>query len=590
MCERILILLSFLGLLLPLTGQEILLNKEYNAKTGTSLRMTAMSNMLPSSGYLSIRVNVRNGEKIRHIWNFNFTSQDQHWGDYNSLASSFTLTCDPGKQRNVEFLIPLVTAINDDSSLLLETQVMSNFRGIKEQHEMTTEHVHSLPDVLMSEALDTVNSGTLDTTNSSSRRHGGFVDFAGNFSPTALSPDWRAYSGFDLMMLTSADWKQIAPGAKTAILKWNRLGGRILIYGTDPSVTLHSLGFQDANNKTTLIRSSGQIELHELPPRSILDPKETIRLAAAGEFKPQAELYAKELAHDWPLQNLFGERSFNPIFLILILIAFGIIVGPINLFVFAKANQRHRLFITTPIISLTASAILIAIIILQDGFGGKGLRSALIEIQPEENAAYIHQEQIARTGVLLKTSFETNGDTLVHAAALGKSRWTRVTPENNGAESRYRLAFKDQNVVRWDGDWYKSRSEYGHILTAVKATRGRLERLPSSGDAPVVTSTFPYPLKTIYYQDQDGNYWKSAHALASGEQIQLTSIPESSYLEWLRKQKENFHSYNQTRLELLTDRDDHFTALAGKEALIETLSSLKWQKSSALLTGTVARP
>ena len=44
-----------------------------------------------------------------------------------------------------------------------------------------------------------------------------------------------------------------------------------------------------------------------------------------------------------------------------ILIAFGIIVGPVNLFVIARQGRRHRLFWTTPLISLIASLLLIAL-------------------------------------------------------------------------------------------------------------------------------------------------------------------------------------------------------------------------------------
>ena len=88
------------------------------------------------------------------------------------------------------------------------------------------------------------------------------------------------------------------------------------------------------------------------------------------------------------------------------LVLFGILVGPVNLFVLAKSGRRHRLFITTPLISLGASLLLILLIIFQDGFGGRGMRRVLMEVRPDagQNAAFLHQEQIARTGILTGTA------------------------------------------------------------------------------------------------------------------------------------------------------------------------------------------
>ncbi|NIP92090.1 MAG: hypothetical protein GWO24_00865, partial [Akkermansiaceae bacterium] len=85
---------------------------------------------------------------------------------------------------------------------------------------------------------------------------------------------------------------------------------------------------------------------------------------------------------------------------------------------------RHRLFITTPLISLGASLLLVVLILFQDGFGGSGQRVTLMEIGPE-NTAYLSQEQIARTGVLLKTGFTTTEHGYFSPVMIKDSRWAR---------------------------------------------------------------------------------------------------------------------------------------------------------------------
>ena len=571
---------------LTLTAQQELYDHTYNPKTGTSLTVTTMSSSLPSSGYMAVRVSARNGEKIPVSWNFNFTSSDHSYSNSNELSSSFSLSCAAGKQKNVEFLVPLVTAIPSDSPLALEVNINGRPPLTSTFEKMETDQSHDWPGILMSEVLDTPNSGPLNSA-ASSRSHYGNPNFAGKFIPRNLSENWRAYSGYDIIMLTSADWKEISPGAKTAILKWNRLGGRIIIYGVSPSTTLSSLSLEgEAESSEKILRSWGSIELLPLPKSSLLDPSATVKLVKGGRLKPKGKIFGDELASHWPLQYAFGERSFNPVFFILILITFGIIVGPINLFVFAKSGQRHRLFITTPIISLTASALLLLIIVFQDGFGGKGHRLALIEVQPEENTAYIQQQQIARTGVLFKTSFKTKDHAIVSPATLNESRWARITSTNSGGESRYRINFEDKNTNSLSGDWYKSRSEYGHLVSSIQSTRGRLELLSPNGP-PTITSTFDFPLKKIYYLDSNGGVWQSSASLDSGRKIQLTPGADTDFDKMLQEQTDRLNKDSATRLESTAERRGHFIALSEEGPFIDTLSSLSWKESTAIITGPV---
>ena len=570
------------------SAQYELYDKVYNPKTGTSLTVTAMSETLPASGYMAVRVSARNGEKIPVSWSFNFTSRDHSWADCNELTSTFSLSCAAGRQKNVEFMVPLVTAIHADSPLFLQLAISGRPPLTGGVVEMDNDYTQSWPCILMSETLDTPNSGPLDAAVSGGSGRSSNGDFAGRFFPRSLTEDWRGYSGFDIMMLTSEDWKEISPGAKTAILKWNRLGGRIIIYRSNDSVGFASLGIEGEEIvPDELARTWGTVEL--MPPSFFsptLDPKFTVSLVKKGQLAPHAEVFGNELASSWPLQYTFGERSFNPVFFILILIAFGIIVGPINLFVFAKSGQRHKLFITTPIISLTASALLLVIIVFQDGFGGRGLRLALIEVQPEENTAYIEQQQIARTGVLLKTSFKGKENAIVSPVALDESRWTRITPSNVGGESRYRITNGEKNTLELSGDWFKSRSEYGHLVTSIQATRGRLELLSPNGQ-PTLTSTFDFPLKKVYYVDDSGGVWQSSGEITSGRKAQLVTCPDKTFDKWQNEKRRDLNTNAKKRFNLVANRPGHFIAIAEEGPFIDTLATLKWQESTALITGPI---
>jgi len=299
---------------------------------------------------------------------------------------------------------------------------------------------------------------------------------------------------------------------------------------------------------------------------------------------PHASLL-NDYAGSWPLHITLGQKNFNITFFILILLAFGILVGPINLFVFAKAGKRHKLFITTPIISLGASALLIIIIMFQDGFGGRGHRLILMEIQSDENKAYIIQEQAVRTGVLMGSSFETSEPTMITPVALSRSRWSRVVT-NGEAPSSY-TANHGSNGLDVSGDWFQSRSIHGHLLKTVRPTRGKIELSPRAG-VPTLTSSFDFDLETLFYHAEDNTWWKT-EALQKGHSIALTPSSESEFKTWLKKQSDRFSRQNTQHLNNIATEAGRFFTVTEKATAIDTYGSIKWLSTTAVLTGPVSR-
>lgn len=594
-------LLAFLALLLawtgPLFGQNPLYDVIYNKKN-SRLAVTAMSSTVPTSGFLAVRVEAQNNETVPITWRFNFTSKDVQWAsDGNRLSSQFSLTCLAGEGKTVEFMVPLVTHFQNHGEPTVEVEILASPPLFKGLAEMNNGKDQNWPDILMSDTLATPNLGPLQSRSSSRGRRGlvkGRIQvetFAGSFLPQTLSSDWRAYSGTDILMMTATDWEEIPPGAKTAILQWNRLGGRLIIYAKSPSTSLLSLGIvsSDVEAASTTTRSWGTVELI-MHDGLLLDVPETLSLVqSGGTVQARSETVRKGNRNSWPLQAQFGTRNFNATFSILILVAFAIVVGPINLFVFAKSTQRHRLFITTPIISLAASLLLIIIIFAQDGLGGIGHRIALVESRPDENKLYIQQEQIARTGVLFGTSFALADHTVLSPIALESSRMARVTLQNDGGDSRYRILQEEQNKLNYSGDWFQSRSEYGHLATSIETTRGRLELLSNTG-APTLTSTFEFPLEKIYYISSDNTYWTNESPLISGRKVTLKPAPPLEYREWILQVSKNLTQDSATRLKQASRGRNHFVATTSEGPFIETLASLRWAESLAIMTGPVVEP
>ena len=458
---------------------------------------------------------------------------------------------------------------------------------------MDTDYDPGWPSIFLSDTLQRRNGSNL-TAEVHTRLSGGSgssVDFGGQFSAKSMSDDWRAYIGYDICLLTDDDWRDLGPGARSALLQWNRMGGALHVYSSSPATDPASLGIEGLQPGTrNATRSWGELKIKRIDTANMLDGKSTVSdVMPSGTTRHRLRSLRDDFRSAWPLQNAFGAKTAHIVFFILVLIAFGVLVGPVNLFVFAKSGQRHRLFITTPIISVTASLLLIVLIIFQDGFGGRGSRLLLMEVRPDntENAAFITQEQIARTGVLFATGFTSSEPSYLSPVLIAESRWARVTESNDGGNSRYTIDVLE-NGLKAGGDWFQSRSEHGHLLETIRPTRGRIE-LVSDNPIPVVTSTFEFPLETLYYIDSDGDHWKAENVL-QGRNTKLNSITGRDFTAWLGVARAGFTEKNRQRLDLTATRHGHFVAVSTGVPATETLDSINWKETRAVITGPIVNP
>ncbi|MEP2774382.1 MAG: hypothetical protein ABJQ29_15860 [Luteolibacter sp.] len=566
-------------LLLPsASAQEVLFRQVFDTKTDTHVEATALFSSPSLGGYMPVRILIANRQKIPHKIFLDFKDSTSY-SEALSTSSSYGFNAPPGKTIVTDILVPLSPQNGTVNYHSLEV-ALSGSMG-KAQDSLSTVFGPDQPCVLLSESLYTPNGSALDTeinSSTSSSSYGGSGEgFSSKFDPKLLPDDWRAFSGFDTIMLTQSDWTDVPPGPRNAIISWVRLGGQLVLY-TTASPTLAALGLpEDA--------SFGKIWIEKIKPDLRLNPKITVNLATKRRgTKTRIDSVINDFDRSWPIQADFGEKSFNYILFVLILIAFGILVGPVNLFVFAKSGRRHRLFITTPIISIVTSLILVALIILQDGFGGKGTRIVLMEVRPDENqnAAFIHQEQFSRSGVMTSPSFSIDAPVLIAPVPIASSRWARLTTDYDSTGT-YDLQPSDGKLFA-AGDWFQSRSEQGQLVTAVIPTRGRIE----AGSAPdTLISTFEFPIETLLYKDASGQ-WFRAENVTKGQRIKLIATDPTMIQPILNGLNARFTDRNRSYLQKVNDRNDHFIAITDQAPGIDTHPGIDW-KTSTLITGPIAR-
>ena len=328
---------AFLSILAPLAAQETIFNHEPDPKSKARVEAVALFSTPPPNGFLPVRITVHNPGEQEGELKFNSTSSDGSYGGNGSeMTSSFTLKAAPGKTTRHDILVPCTTVLNYGGQQSISLR-MSGFLG-SNQGGVNASYSDGQPAVILSEPLYTPNASTLDAEANSRRgsggRYGGSSSFAGKFDARELPEDWRAYSGYDGIAMTDTDWGNASPGARNAILRWNRLGGELVIYALSSSSDFASLGIApDAKGVREAERSFGQVTIRPIAPDDMkLDPGDTVsRFHHARSAPATAKLPAlsqsirEDFDSAWPLQIGFGEQGYNYGLFILILVAFGIV-------------------------------------------------------------------------------------------------------------------------------------------------------------------------------------------------------------------------------------------------------------------------
>ena len=582
-------LAATLALALTAAAQEtlfILSPQATHRDDRTRIEVEAMFSMAPPSGFLPVRVTAVNQRKTDGTLTLANTS---YAGSDCRMESSFSLAAPAGRSTTRDFLVPLATAFADSSgSTSANASIRASGSFGFQSGSLASNFQPGGPAVLLSEKLFTPNSGELDkAVNARTTSYYGSHGFAARFEPSRMPEDWRAYSGYDVMILTDEDWMRLAPGARTAILQWVRLGSRLEI---------HRIAGSPANFSSLGIDASGDTSRFGFGTVHLASVGADLKLAATPlvtrlfkDVRTLGESIENDFSRSaWPLHAKFGMRAFSYALFIIVLIAFGILVGPVNLFVFAKSGKRHKLFITTPLISIATCALLIILILMRDGIGGRGERTALVEVRPDggENKAYVIQEQVSRTGVLLGSSFVVREDAAITPVPIAKSPWARLTPGDGGAGMRFNANLGSEGLDI-SGDWFQSRSEQGQLIRAVVPTRGRIEAREGGGP-PVLVSTFDFTVERLYYIDRSGGFWTAAN-LEAGKPVTCDPIAESEFkLAWeaeaktLGERSRNF--LRDARLER-----DRYLAITTAAPAIDTFDSIRWTETRTLLTGPAFR-
>ena len=403
--------------------------------------------------------------------------------------------------------------------------------------------------------------------------------------PAAAPEDWRGWSTLREFVLTDDDWTAMPAPARRAMLEWIALGGHTILLTADTDEErLDRLGLPARQADGHRRVGAGEIiplADSALRPPSPDDPQ-------ADEFAGVIERPAGWLDFPWSGAGLsrsagFGERDLPVAAILVFLALLATIAGPLNIMVFAGRGRPSRIFWTTPMISLVATAFLLGLMFFRDGVGGAGARRTLVLLDPDRNTMAVLQEQFSRTGILLGRSFPIREPSwmlpqLIDSAGISTTGMSRSAG-----------SFVEVNDERRTGDWFSSRSDQAFTLQAVRPGRGRIELL-GPPEAPEVLSSLDVPLARLFFLDDDGKWWKTG-PLDAGERRRLEPAGDGEFgpvrSEFLSN---GSPSFTRAFFRLANARGYAWAeAAAPRKVAIATLDAIRWTSDAAWFVGPVVR-
>jgi len=390
-----------------------------------------------------------------------------------------------------------------------------------------------------------------------------------------LPEDWRALEGMDLILITLNEWHAATPAAQRALRQWAVSGGELALAAADS----RSLPFPvPVPEGASAAYGTGAVR-HARYDGTPLRPETITQWLDAVEKKrslphPGDQLYFKKGA-----SGIGIELPKVPRFLILsALIGLAVLIGPVNLFWLAPAGRRHRLFVTTPLLSLGGCALLLAVILFHDGTGGTGHRFTLHRLVPGEPEAVVYQHQVSRTGLIVSAGFRIGEEALPSFVYQSRQNHPDL------------LATTDS----FSGTWFRSRCLQVMEIGNVRPTRAALTVTGTTPEgAPVVLSSLPAPADTLFVRDREGRYWK-AENVRTGEKAALAPASATDLRSWLRQVRGSSLCPGTRTDRLFLSLSDNpppgtFYALGRETEPIETLASLRWKRDTAFHVGELTQ-
>ncbi len=399
-------------------------------------------------------------------------------------------------------------------------------------------------------------------------------------APALLGGDWRALVGVDVLWLAAEEWKDLAAESQEAIMDWASRGGLLAFSGCDPlrdgavppAGGGYTVGFGGVIAAGAAEAVTG-LEFARLYNAPVADWFGRTGRPAA-ESAPVGYGNMEYRAGNWMPLDAVGVPELDWGWLILFVALLAVLIGPVNLFLFARGNRRLRILWTTPLIAVAASALLAVLMVARDGFGGEGERVSLVLLDPVRNREVALVEQAARTAILMGSAFETEHPVFMMPLPLAVGGGAGSDLRENGL---------------WRDGWFRSRTLETHLIERVRPSRAGVT-IRKRGDVMEAVVSLDADLDTLVYCAPDGSFWGSQRGMKRGTQVELQKLDATAAAELPREAARRFGPRLADAWRRVRERPGWFFGVTSSPAghVVVTSGAIRW-KDAALICGPADR-
>ncbi|HLU38365.1 MAG TPA: hypothetical protein VK081_03210 [Planctomycetota bacterium] len=322
--------------------------------------------------------------------------------------------------------------------------------------------------------------------------------------PDALPSDWRCFAGFDLLVVDGR--ARLDPHSEQALVEVLAAGGRVYVP--------YARGLPEGPLRRTLgEHRQGAFAFG----RFLVDPEKPDATGLAEWLRDTGVADTRKRiaggpAHDWLHASLkIPGLGDVPVFAFFILLtAFVVVAGPVNVFLCRRAGRPVLIAFTLPALGIGFAAAILLWGVLAEGLGVRGAVRSLTWLDQRTHVAVCHAGMSLYPGL-------TPSELVPHPGTLVTSLALRRSPRE---ETPHRLVVDHAAGGRIAGSLVPARWQTHVVSVSVRQARERLRfRRVADGALEVLFDRSLVPVAPgIAVRDHAGDFW---FGVPEGERVVL---------------------------------------------------------------------
>ena len=472
-------------------------------------------------GYVDYRVTISNTGAAAHTVELVIPKETYGYGNYVRQITR-KVTVPPGSISSVSLFQPPLPAHGNWAGVAIDgkAQRESLPLDISDHCQSNYNNSNERYCILLSRQVgyDDVNQGLEEIFGVETKSYSYGNDKTYSLALSELpvsdwSQNWLSYSRYNGILLTEYEWKSMPVGVRSTILEYIRCGGSLLVIG-DTDVGGDVFSFGQANEGFFKVQYLGfgmflTTDHKEINNWTLLD-WEILKKSWAGTSRNLQITKKVKEANDW--FPVIDDLSIPIRGLLLIVLIFAILIGPVNLFILSRKKRQICLLWTVPLLSFIASVIVFGYATLAEGWKGYTRVQSLTILDENENLA-------STFGIAAFYCPLTPRD------GLHFDYETECTPQ----VERHGYSNRQGRHIDWTEDqhlksgWIASRVPAHFKLRKSQMRREKIVFSTVQSQDCEALNGFGVPVETLYYADADGVLYHAVN-VQPGAKVKMQRI------------------------------------------------------------------